>query len=117
MPGRVGRAGGSYDLDNGILLRRDIHRLFDLNLVAIDPECLEVHIADEVGGDYNQYSGPVGYLPDGGLKTCHFVHRWENVLAERVSYLFGVPSVMKVLNWNTQADRLSVRTPRFERSH
>ena len=27
-----------------------------------------------------------------------------------------LPSVMKVLNWNTQADKLSVRTPKFERS-
>ena len=88
MPGRVGRAarsGGSYDLDNGILLRRDIHRLFDLNLVAIDAECLEVHIADEIGDDYNQYSGSVVYLPDGGPKACHFVHRWEKVLAEVVN--------------------------------
>ena len=76
--------GGSYDLDNGILLRRDIHRLFDLNLVAIDPECLEVHIADEIGDDYNQYAGSVVYLPDGGPKACHFVHRWEKFLAERM---------------------------------
>lgn len=75
--------GGSYALDNGILLRSDIHRLFDLDLVAIDPEYLEVHIADEIGDDYGQYAGSVVYLPDGGPKACHFVCRWKQFLADR----------------------------------
>lgn len=31
-------AGGSTKASNGILLRKDLHRLFDLGLVAVDPE-------------------------------------------------------------------------------
>jgi uncharacterized protein YjbI with pentapeptide repeats len=30
---------------NGLLLRADIHTLFDLNLIAIDPETLTIHLA------------------------------------------------------------------------
>ena len=76
--------GGGYDPHNDILLRRDIHRLFDLNLVAIDPQYLEVNIADEIAGDYSQYAGAVVDLPDGGPKACSFGHRWERFPAERV---------------------------------
>lgn len=76
--------GGSYDPHNGILLRRDIHRLFDLNLVAIDPQCLEVNIANEIADDYSQYAGRMVDLPDGGPKARSFGHRWEQFPAERV---------------------------------
>ena len=64
--------GGGYAPDNGILLRRDIHRLFDLNLVAIDPECLEVNISDQIANDYSQYAESVVNLPGGGPNACNF---------------------------------------------
>ena len=76
--------GGGYAPDNGILLRRDIHRLFDLNLVAIDPQCLEVNIADEIADDYREYAGAPVDLPDGGPKASNFGHRWKQFSAERV---------------------------------
>ena len=63
---RLVSEGGGYAPDNGILLRRDIYRLFDLNLVAIDPECLGVSIADRIADDYREYAGAVVDLPDGG---------------------------------------------------
>ena len=69
--------GGGYAPDNGILLRRDIHRLFDLNLVAIDPECLEVAIADRIANDYGQYAKSPVNLPDGGPRAGDFGGRWE----------------------------------------
>ena len=75
--------GGGYDPDNGLLLRRDIHRLFDLNLVAIDPECLEVNISDRIADDYSQYAETIVNLPDGGPTVCNFCRRWEQFLAER----------------------------------
>lgn len=68
---------GGYAPDNGVLLRRDIHRLFDLNLVAIDPECLEVNIADEIANDYGDYAKSPVNLPDGGPKPSDFGRRWE----------------------------------------
>ena len=75
--------GGGYALDNGILLRSDIHSLFDQNLMAIDPECLEVNIANQIANDYSQYAEFVVNLPDGGPNACDFGHRWEQFLAER----------------------------------
>lgn len=33
------------DPSNGLLLRADLHTLFDLNLIAIDPETMKVYIA------------------------------------------------------------------------
>lgn len=76
---------GGYAPDNGILLRRDIHRLFDLNLVAIDPQCLKVNIADEIADDYTKYAGAAVDLPDGGPKASIFVHRWKQFSAERAA--------------------------------
>jgi tetratricopeptide (TPR) repeat protein len=35
---------GNNEPSNGLLLRADLHTLFDLNLVAIDPETLKVYI-------------------------------------------------------------------------
>ncbi|MCY4502725.1 MAG: HNH endonuclease signature motif containing protein [Alphaproteobacteria bacterium] len=72
--------GGSYAPDNGILLRRDIHRLFDLNLLAINPECLEVNIADQISNDYGQYAKTAVNLPDSGPKVSDFSHRWKQFL-------------------------------------
>ena len=44
--------------ENGILLRRDIHRLFDLDLVAINPEGLVIAVSrTRVSADYKEYVG------------------------------------------------------------
>lgn len=40
---------------NGLLLRADIHTLFDLNLVAIEPDSHLVHFHSKVIGDYKQF--------------------------------------------------------------
>ena len=69
--------GGEYDPKNGILLRRDIHRLFDLNLVAIDPKGGRVAVADQVSDDYKKYHGEPAKLPKDGSKACRLDKRWE----------------------------------------
>jgi predicted restriction endonuclease len=37
--------GGNDRWDNGILLRVDVHLLFDLDLIAIDPDTLKIHVS------------------------------------------------------------------------
>ena len=40
----------SNHVSNGLLLRADIHTLFDLNLIAVDPSTLTIKIADSLIG-------------------------------------------------------------------
>ncbi|OYD89415.1 hypothetical protein CDG76_35345 [Nostoc sp. 'Peltigera membranacea cyanobiont' 210A] len=57
---------------NGLLLRADIHTLFDLNLIAINPETMQVHIAPslrdttygEIDGKYLQLPKISAYSPN-----------------------------------------------------
>lgn len=52
-------------VQNGILLRADIHTLFDLGLIDISPEACEVIISQElVDSEYAYLSGKKIYLPD-----------------------------------------------------
>jgi len=37
-----------HKISNGILLRSDLHTLFDLNLIGINPETLEIFLSDKV---------------------------------------------------------------------
>lgn len=48
--------GGADTVENGLLLRADIHRLFDRNLVAIDPQSLEVTFHPACAQDYENYN-------------------------------------------------------------
>ena len=44
--------------DNGLLLRADIHTLFDLNLLGIDPMTLKVHLHASIKtSEYAEYDG------------------------------------------------------------
>ncbi|MFE3085699.1 HNH endonuclease [Streptomyces albidoflavus] len=47
-------ASGEHHNDGGLLLRRDIHRLFDLGLLAVDPDSLTVDVAPQLR-DYPPY--------------------------------------------------------------
>ncbi|KAB8314154.1 hypothetical protein SD81_039850 [Tolypothrix campylonemoides VB511288] len=40
------------DISNGLLLRADLHTLFDLNLITINPENMTVHLAPSLRGTY-----------------------------------------------------------------
>lgn len=44
--------------ENGLLLRSDIHILFDVNLITIDPQTHTIRIAGDLAGtEYAQYNG------------------------------------------------------------
>lgn len=48
----------SNHISNGLPLRADIHTLFDLGLIRIDPDTRTVSVASSLAGsDYEQYSG------------------------------------------------------------
>lgn len=52
-------------VQNGILLRADIHNLFDLGLLMIDPETLAIGIAEELRGTlFEELEGGTLRLPD-----------------------------------------------------
>ena len=45
--------------ENGLLLRSDIHTLFDLDLIAIEPNGLQVHLHPSIKKEYGYLSGKV----------------------------------------------------------
>ncbi|MCB0211161.1 MAG: HNH endonuclease [Anaerolineae bacterium] len=50
--------GGTFALSNGLLLRADIHTLFDLGLIAVDSEDMTVIILPPLEGtEYELYDG------------------------------------------------------------
>ena len=69
--------GGGYAPDNGILLRRDIHTLFDDHRLAIHPNSLKVKLAKRIADDYGKYEGVVVDLPKGGPKARNLDRRWK----------------------------------------
>jgi len=49
---------GRNSTDNGLLLRADIHTLFDLHLISVDPESLKVVISPQLkGSPYAELEG------------------------------------------------------------
>lgn len=49
---------------NGLLLRADMHDLFDLGLVAVDTDSMRLRLADELAGTkYEQFEGRELWLP------------------------------------------------------
>jgi HNH endonuclease len=71
----VGNDGDDVQ-ENGILLRADLHRLFDADLMAIDPESGAVNFAKLCVDDYSEFQGNVLSLPDGGPSLAAFQGRW-----------------------------------------
>lgn len=55
----------SNNVSNGLLLRSDLHALFDVHLLAIDPETRRVHLAAAVlnDGEYAKWQGRKIYEP------------------------------------------------------
>ena len=56
----------SHHIQNGLLLRADLHMLFDRHLIAIDPETMSVHVAKGAHGNegYRLWQGTVVRLPN-----------------------------------------------------
>ena len=76
--------GGEYALNNGILLRRDVHRLFDLNLVAMNPDNMNVAVADRIVRGYGKLSGKRVKVPCGGPAPEDFAARWQQFQESRL---------------------------------
>lgn len=55
-------AGGLHEITNGLLLRADIHRLFDRGYVTVTPD-FEFKVSDSLGDDY--HNGKVYYQLNG----------------------------------------------------
>lgn len=53
------------DVRNGLLLRSDIHALFDLGLISIDPTDLRIHCSQEIRSEpiYNNLQGRQLWIP------------------------------------------------------
>ncbi|MFM6332556.1 MAG: HNH endonuclease, partial [Dolichospermum sp.] len=47
----------SHDIANGLLLKVDLHRLFDAHLIAIHPTTREVLISEQIAKDYQDIRG------------------------------------------------------------
>ena len=73
----------SYSINSGILLRADVHTLFDLLLVSINPESGKVVVSRDCQSDYGELEGaavkvPIRAkdLPDPALLMVHF-RKWQ----------------------------------------
>jgi putative restriction endonuclease len=60
---------GRHEISNGLLLRSDLHRLFDLGYLTVDPADLRVHVSRRIhdefenGRDYYALEGRELRLP------------------------------------------------------
>ena len=76
--------GGEHRIDNGLLLRRDLHALFDRGYVTVTPEMRlavsrKIREDFENGRDYYRMQGWEVWRPDGpGMKPSDELLRWHN---------------------------------------
>ena len=70
---------GSMKASNSILLRADLHILFDLNVIAIDPASSRLKLSCGVT-DYSEFEGKKIKIPKGGPKMSAFQKRWDDHL-------------------------------------
>ena len=78
-------SGDEKSLENVMLLRTDLHTLWDLNLIAVDPLDMTIHIAKRLRGtEYEELSGKTIVDRRDGSQLCKtaLTERWE---------LFGEP--------------------------
>jgi hypothetical protein len=80
---RAYRAEGDNDRKNGILLRSDLHTLFDLDLLAVHPANQSVAIHESVIEEqYRQYHGrDLSVCPEGGFDAAAVKQRWAKFSA------------------------------------
>lgn len=71
------RGEGDNHPDNGLLLRADIHTLFDLDLLGIEPNQLLIELHPGIEGEYRHLAGklllcPVGTYPSQGALEIRY---------------------------------------------
>ncbi|MCC7334624.1 MAG: HNH endonuclease [Pirellulaceae bacterium] len=72
--------------ENGLLLRADIHTLFDLHLLAIDPKTLEVVLASKIANDsdYKKFASRAITFPRGSKPSIAALKvRYDQFLAQQ----------------------------------
>jgi hypothetical protein len=75
---RTVAAGGHDQASNGILLRADLHKLFDANLIAIDPRTGAIRVARTCKPDYGRLVSGIRFKsPRGGPRLKDFQQRWD----------------------------------------
>jgi len=67
--------------ENGLLLRADIHTLFDLNLLGIEPESLEIRLHTSIAEEYSAYRGHRLRCGDRPPSTDALQQRYRQFLA------------------------------------
>lgn len=73
----------SNAMENGIILRADLHKLFDFGHLAINPDEMKVYFSLECINSYADYSGITIVLPEGGPTPSTFRERWTSFIAEK----------------------------------
>lgn len=74
---------GEDVVSNGVILRADLHRLFDRDLMAVDPTNGVICFDVDCGDHYAEFNGQRVFLPDGGPKLHQFQTRWSRFRAQR----------------------------------
>lgn len=68
---------GDHHVSNGLLLRADIHNLFDLGLLSID-ERHRIHVANRVtDGEYRRLHGKKAHVPSGSMAPNRAALIWH----------------------------------------
>lgn len=71
------KSRGCDQLSNGVLLRADLHRLFDAGRIAVDPHSLTVKVGLEIRPDYASIDDAAIATPKGGPSPDQFRPRWR----------------------------------------
>jgi putative restriction endonuclease len=76
--------GGMHDVSNGLLLRSDLHRLFDLGYVTVTPQ-LTLEVSARLRGDYENgrtyyplHGGTIATPAQNGLRPDPQLMSWHN---------------------------------------
>ncbi|MBB1089666.1 HNH endonuclease [Rhodopseudomonas palustris] len=92
---RISKAGG-FELENGILLRSDLRRLFDANLIAINPDTKKIAVSPQLRSR-TEYKD---------LKGKHIIERQDNDNELDSDYLqerWDAAGVTGAENWLTSS--------------
>lgn len=67
---------GEDHVTNGWVIRTDLHRLFDVSLLSINPNDGRVHISPDCMDSYKDYHGLTIALPKGAASLTDFTAHW-----------------------------------------
>ncbi len=68
----------NYDLENSLLLRVDLHKLFDLNLLAIEPATFQIHLHESIKPYYeDQLLERLSLSNQKLLRNAYLDRRWS----------------------------------------